>query len=383
VIGMPATVTANAASSINSLQALTVTGTVSGASGMPTGTVTLAGGGYASAPATLATDGSYSITIPANSFSATGSVTLTATYSGDSTYAAGAAGMATVQVTYVMTPTVTVSATSSVDSSQTLNVTVAVLGINSSELSPIGTVTLTSGSYNSGGQTLGTGSCTAANCVIAVPANSLSLGANTFTAVYSGDSYYTSAQGTASVTVTQSVFALQATNIPTMASSGTATATVTVSTYTAYAGTVTLACMLTTSPTGATHLPSCSFMNGSTVTLNSGTANGTAIATVSLASTTSALAYPKLPGKGTGWKGVGGGAVLAFLIFFGIPARRRSWRSMLGVLVLMAMLGSLAACGGSSKTGITPGTYTFTVTGIGNPAVTPAPSPVTFTVTVN
>jgi len=124
-------------------------------------------------------------------------------------------------------------------------------------------------------------------------------------------------------------------------------------------------------------------MNGSTVTLNSGTANGTAIATVSLASTTSALAYPKLPGKGTGWKGVGGGAVLAFLVFFGIPARRRSWRSMLGILVLMAMVGSLAACGGSSKTGITPGTYTFTVTGIGNPAVTPAPSPVTFTVTVN
>jgi glucan phosphoethanolaminetransferase (alkaline phosphatase superfamily) len=39
-------------------------------------------------------------------------------------------------------------------------------------------------------------------------------------------------------------------------------------------------------------------------------------------------------------------AVLALLIFFGIPAWRRSWRNMLGLVILMAMLGSLVACGG-------------------------------------
>jgi len=55
---------------------LTVTGTVSGAGGAPTGTVTLSGGGYTSSAATLA-GGNYSITIPANSLSA-GSDTLTA-----------------------------------------------------------------------------------------------------------------------------------------------------------------------------------------------------------------------------------------------------------------------------------------------------------------
>jgi hypothetical protein len=105
------------------------------------------------------------------------------------------------------------------------------------------------------------------------------------------------------------------------------------------------------------------------------------------------LAYPKLPGKG--WMGAGGGAVLALLVFFGIPARRRSWRQMLGILVLMVALGSLSACGGGGSSGggggggggtgdpgTTAGTYTFLVQGTGTPSVTPAVS-TTFTVTVN
>jgi hypothetical protein len=101
----------------------------------------------------------------------------------------------------------------------------------------------------------------------------------------------------------------------------------------------------------------------------------------------------KMPGIG-GWAEAGGGAVLALLVFFGIPARRRAWRAMLGAFVLLVTLGSLAACGGGGSSGgnnngtgtanpgTTAGNYTFTVTGTGNPAVTPAPT-TTFTVTVN
>jgi ABC-type glycerol-3-phosphate transport system substrate-binding protein len=59
---------------------------------------------------------------------------------------------------------------------------------------------------------------------------------------------------------------------------------------------------------------------------------------------------------------------------------------MLGILVVMAALGSLSACGGSSSTttttGTTPDTYTFMVTATGNPPVAPAPT-LTFSVVVN
>jgi hypothetical protein len=99
------------------------------------------------------------------------------------------------------------------------------------------------------------------------------------------------------------------------------------------------------------------------------------------------LVLPNPSGKGKGWVGAGGGAVLAFLLFLGIPSGRRSWKSMLGVLILMVALGSLAGCGGgggggTSNPGTTAGTYTFTVTATGSPAVTPAPT-TTFTLTVN
>jgi hypothetical protein len=87
--------------------------------------------------------------------------------------------------------------------------------------------------------------------------------------------------------------------------------------------------------------------------------------------------------------GSGGGAVLALLVMLGVPKRRRSWRQMLGALVLMAAIGGLAGCsstsGGTSNPGnpgTTAGNYVFKVTGNGSPSVSPVPT-TTFSVTVN
>jgi hypothetical protein len=93
------------------------------------------------------------------------------------------------------------------------------------------------------------------------------------------------------------------------------------------------------------------------------------------------MARPDANGFGRGW--AGGGAVLALLFFFGIPARRRNWLSTMGALALIVVLGGLSACGGkSTQSGTTAGSYTFTVTGTGSPAEAPAPT-TTFTLTIN
>lgn len=160
-----------------------------------------------------------------------------------------------------------------------------------------------------------------------------------------------------------------------------ATSVITVTAVNGYAGTVTLTCAQTsTTATGGVGA-SCSIP--STAVAMGGTATATVITTAA----TSARLSPEPGGRGRGLIGAGGGAVLACLIFFGIPARRRGWRSMLGVLAILAALGSLSACGsgGSTSTGnsgTTAGTYTFTVSGTGNPTVMPTPA-TTFTVTVN
>jgi len=283
------------------------------------------------------------------------------------------------------TATVSVSASPNpVTTAESLTVTISVSG---SSGTPTGKVAVTSGTYGSGAQTLATsGTCTAASCTITVPAGDLAVGTDTLTVTYSGDSTYaTKTNNSTTVTVTSGTTSattfvvnspIPSVSPTTIAPGSTSTATVTVSSANGYAGTVTLTCVLT-SPTNLTDPPTCSG-GSSTVTLSSTVTSGTATVTVSpTAASSAALAYPKLPGKGGGLFGAGSGALLAMLLFFGIPARRRSWRSMLGILVLMAALGSLAACGGSGggssgggggTSGTTAGTYTFTVTGTGNDA---------------
>jgi N-acetylneuraminic acid mutarotase len=189
--------------------------------------------------------------------------------------------------------------------------------------------------------------------------------------------------------VTPSVFSLAATTPSGVTPGATATSTVTVSTTNGYAGTISLTCALTKSPSGAAYLPTCTNA-GSTVTLSGTTKTTSATFIVGTTAATSAMARPD-QGRGQRWAGAGGGAILAFVLFLGIPARRRGWLSMLGIMALFAALGGMAACGsggagggtsGTSIAGTTAGKYTFTVTGTGSPSITPAPT-ATFTLTVN
>jgi trimeric autotransporter adhesin len=202
-----------------------------------------------------------------------------------------------------------------------------------------------------------------------------------------------SESSTTSVTVTVNTAAVAgftlASTTPSSVSPGSSTsATVTATATNGFTGTITFTCTLTQSPAGAVDVPGCT--PSGTVTLP-----GTTQATMNITTTaeSSDLVYPKV-GSGKGWLGASGGAVLALLVFFGIPARRRSWRSMLGMLIALVVMGALASCGGGGSSGggggggggggnpgTTAGTYVFTVTG-SNANVTPAPT-TTFNVVVN
>jgi hypothetical protein len=292
-----------------------------------------------------------------------------------------AAGTAAVTVTVTATPT-----TLPVNSA--LSVAVTVASTPSGGATPTGTVAL-SGSYTSSAETLSSGAYT-----FTIPANSLTAGTDALTVRYSGDSTYSTEIGATTVTVTgatsgSGTFTLSATTPASVAPGTSATSTITVSESNSYVGTATLSCSLTTSsPSSVTDAPSCS-LSSSTVSLTSSATSGTVTATVtSTAATTSQFARPDPHHKGREWMGVGSGAVLAFLVFLGIPARRRSWRSMLGAAVLIVALGGMAGCGdfwqapaGNTAGGTTAGTYTFTVSGTGDPTVTAVST--TFVVTVN
>ena len=272
--------------------------------------------------------------------------------------------------TQLALPAVTVTpSASSITTAQSLSVSVTVSGGTGNQ-TPTGTVTLTSGSYTSAATTLSSGSVT-----INVPANSLTVGSDTLTVSYTPDTasstVYSGASGTAPVTVTNPSFALSGTAVTVAPGATTAnTSTITVTPAGGFTGSVALTAAITSSPSGAQYPPTLSF--GSTSPVNiSGASAGTATLTISTTAPSSAsLALPNH--SGAPWY-ASGGAALACLLLFGIPARRRSWRTILGMLAFLVVLtGGVLACGGkgggggggTSNPGTTAGTYTVTVTGV-------------------
>ena len=323
------------------------------------------------------------IPIPGGSLAA-GSDALTLTYTPDTASTGvyiAASGTTTVFVTPA-TVAVTPSA-SAVSATQPLSVAVAVSG-GSGNPTPTGTVTLASGSYSTPATALVSGSAS-----ITIPAGSLPTGSDTLTTTYSGDSNYSPAIGTALVTVAppSSSFSLAGTAVSIAPGATTGnTSTITLTPAGGFTGSVTMTAALTTSPTGAIDPPTLSFGSTSPVSI---TSNNTGTATLTIATTASTTPPCNAANQakpGSPW--YAGGAALACLLLFGIPARRRRWQSVLGMfLLLIALAGGVLACGGSgggstctgvTSSGTTAGAYTITVTGTSGSDV--ATSTVTLTV---
>jgi hypothetical protein len=142
------------------------------------------------------------------------------------------------------------------------------------------------------------------------------------------------------------------------------TSTITVTPATAgYTGVVNLSCAIR--PVADNDPATCSIP--ASVTL-SGTVAQTATLTVYTTAPASSSAMVDPKGPGVPWYAAGG-ATLACLLLFGIPARRRSWRKMLGMVMLLAAISSVVlGCNKNNNNqgdqGTTPGSYTITVTGV-------------------
>ncbi len=342
----------------NATGTVTFTDTAGPLPGGVSGTVTINSNGYAELPVYYWPVASHAVT---------------ASYGGDNSFNSSS-GTANFTITQAPTSSAVTSSSTSV-SGGTFTVT-SLITPNplSGAANPTGTVTLTANGSN-----LGSGSVTAASdsnsdslatATITVNASSLASGANTITATYSGDSNYAGSSGTVVVTSTPvaSSFALTNTAATVSSPGQSGTSTITVTPSGGYTGTVNLACVLTTAPSGAnaTYNPTCS-LSASSVKITSTTA-ATATATfATTAPTSGALAYPDINQRQNRWYTAVGGATLACVLFFGIPARRRGWRSMLSLMVFLVAMAGIGCGGGGSNNngtpGTTTGTYTFTVTG--------------------
>ena len=183
------------ATSIQLGQSLTVQVAVSASGAAPTGTVSLTGPGITAQAEPLASGG-YSFTV-ATGVLPVGADTLTVSYSGDANYAL-ATQTVTINVTKI-TPTLTLKPSSTtITGNQQLTISGTVSGTSSgSAPAPTGTITFSGGGLAFQPCTLASGSCAPTFT------GTLTNGADTISASYSGDSNYNAA--TASVQITANV----------------------------------------------------------------------------------------------------------------------------------------------------------------------------------
>lgn len=189
------------------------------------------------------------------------------------------------------------------------------------------------------------------------------------TAKYSGDASFSASTSTAisfTIAAASPAIALGNSGNITVTRGATTgnTSTITVTPSGGFTGTVNLTCAVTTSISSPNDPPTCGVTKSVSIT---GTTAATATVTASTTAQTSGALDRPLDRFF-----LGGGATLAMIVFFGIPARRRAWRSLLGVMVIL-FIGGAIGCGGGGgnggggggggNSGTTPGAYTITVTG--------------------
>jgi Bacterial Ig-like domain (group 3) len=214
------------------------------------------------------------------------------------------------------------------------------------------------------------GAAAIANGTATYSTSTLSVGAHSVLAIYSGDTDYSTST---SATITETIvngFTVSGAAVAISAPGGSGTSTITVVPGTGFTGMVSLTC----APPAGVEI-TCSFGSTTPVTI-SGTASGTATMTVTTTaphalarSNPTANARPR---SRMGWLTGGGGALFAGFFMIGLPSRRRRSMAIVGLLFSVCLAVGVGCGGGSSSSGgggaqTDPGTpantYTVVVTG--------------------
>jgi trimeric autotransporter adhesin len=364
----------------------------------PTGTVTLTlngttiGTGKVSAaqePNTGASLAAVAISVKASALTA-GANTITATYSGDTNYAGSTGTVAVNSVaglaiagSSIATITAGGSGTSTITVTPSAGFTGAVSLSCSVGGGPMGAVSVPTCSLNPTSVTIA--GTTAATSTLTIATTAATTGGSYTATIVAADTATgtVTANNTVAVTVSFLDLASTAATVASPGQTGTSTITITPNNYT---GTIGLGCVLVSQPSGANGVnnPTCTVSPNKVSITSSAAVTTTATIATTAPGNSAALVYPRT----NRWSMAAGGAALACILFFGIPARRRGWRSMLGLLVLISAMAGIG-CGGGvvippnnpSVPGTSPGVYTFSVTATDTTTSTTTGSTV-FTVTV-
>src|ERR1700722_1705621 len=341
-----------AVASINAGQSTTLTALVQtlGAGVAPTGSITFMAGsttlGTGSlsalvnsyAVATYTITGAQSMALPA------GSVSLTGTYAGDSNYSSSITPSPGTLLVYAAPSSLLPSTTTATASSATaspaarINLSITVTGKTGSP-APTGTVDIRSAGVDltPGGIKLGISNPVSSNATSTATyyfdnsAASLPQGNNSVVITYSWDTVYQSSQVGLSLNNPLADFSMVAqTPVVAVTAGATGTAMLNLGSNNGFNDSGGLAC---TAPSGLT----CS-LNPASLTVN-----GNTTATLTINASTSGSSAQRIR-----WFAASGGATLACVFLFGIPARRRNWRSFLSLIVLAVLTAGIGCGGGGS-----------------------------------
>lgn len=301
----------------------------------------------------------YSLASVSTSALPLGTPSITATYGGDSNFTS-----ATVSRSVSVGEPLQISASAtpaSINQTQSFTVTATVTGI-SGMAAPTGTVYFDA--YGQGASWNTYADIVNGSASLNFPGNAFGPGNITIDVGTPGDSVYGPATTVVTV-VNLAPFTISATPLSIFPGATTGNvSTVTVTPQGGYTGGAGLSCALTSSPSGAQHLPTCII----TAAVNiAGTTPATASMTITTTPPTTSKLEPPAP-NGVRWLSAHGVITLAGLLVLSFPLRRRRIRSLLVLLLFLVLFGSFTACGGGAPRvtipGTTAGNYTFTVKGV-------------------